>query len=687
MLNKCSGSLTLLAVRRFCGPCRRLHYHKDNPNNINIAKNLLNNNIQARCSTNEASWKLAQKELDLKIREYEQKLKDVKLNDINKKSPLNIPDEVWTKFISEVNSYDKEKENHLSTGNHELRRTTPLKIGPLLLTRIGLLKSKNTASNNYSVDHIVSNLANDNTLLNRQVSTEEWNSHLRHLLNIPKCFLGVDIVEIVNFFNYLPQTVISKSSLEIWKAVEESGMKVMPDLLVLLMESTNASGDFRKTVQLYHLYQKSNAPPNGLVYQSYAIALSSLGKHKDLVALYSEQKSVSITPSKDFLNACIKAFSRTKEFTKAWEVFNFMKFTATSISPSAETYGLMIQICSSQYNPEKALDLYNEMKLRPIDPLTPTTFVINNLIHALATDVRFQTVAFSLLQDLSHYGLRPNHSTLYELIRLIAYSGKLDYMKDILDNFWVRQKLLPSILKVEQIFHFIFRALISAEVQTSSVTPDYTHFKEEVRKIIDSSKEPLIPFLKRSTLTENDLFLNAIYTFEYAKRKFPEALNSRLVTDFLNIFLERGSVQLFKEIYQLEFREMSTMEGSSMKVAKITLTYIYAIKLALLFNDFEFGYAAWQEYWHCKIHKLLPKEDASYEQKVVLLTLSLLSKNKHTSLARSLLLSHLDKGWTWNKHSLGFMRKMCSVMNDQATVYLIDSITNEIGINQRFTRK
>lgn len=85
MLNKCSGSLTLLAVRRFCGPCRRLHYHKDNPNNINIAKNLLNNNIQARCSTNEASWKLAQKELDLKIREYEQKLKDVKLNDINKK--------------------------------------------------------------------------------------------------------------------------------------------------------------------------------------------------------------------------------------------------------------------------------------------------------------------------------------------------------------------------------------------------------------------------------------------------------------------------------------------------------------------------------------------------------------------------------------------------------------------------
>ncbi|EPY52874.1 group I intron splicing factor [Schizosaccharomyces cryophilus OY26] len=409
-----------------------------------------------------------------------------------------------------------------------------------------------------------------------------------------------------------------------------------------------------------------------------AIALTQLERYDELMELVQRYQNEMKLPEHSFLSVCLGSFCKAQMTQQAMSLFDYMKFVSINTAPDNRDYDSLIYLCAIQKRPEKALELYNDMIKRPINPLKPTELTINNLIHALSADKKYHPFAFAYLSEFSKFGLTPNAQTSFELLRFAAQSGNVNALKNLYSEYWVQSPVLPKICSIERLFNFAYRAYANANVQESSVIPSFDRIREIAKKNLGEDESYRLPFGLRNISTKSDLFYAAVYTREYTKKYHPEVVTKTSLS-YLNVFSTQKNLELFKHVYSTEFCQPDFIEKLDTEKQFITkrniLVYYFAIYVSIQCNDFIFGYGAWQDYYRYKDTGIIPADLKGYEQKITTLMISLFSKHGFLELARKLLVASLNQGWEWTPHSLGHLRRLATLKKDHATVQLIDGIT------------
>ncbi|WBW73647.1 mitochondrial PPR repeat protein Ppr3 [Schizosaccharomyces osmophilus] len=633
--------------------------------------------LKSRCfASNVASLEAAQQELDRKFKELEGNVETIRQSQVNKWPSLNLSEQEIEQALYSIEQEGK-SDNDVATSN-ELKGLpdATFYLGPILSKRLQLHHNEKEAKNSLVV------IGEDRKYLKFVVENkkklEAWNQKVVALLADPNCFQGVSKLHVESFVTALPTTLKVKHMQQILKNLENTDLGLWRELCYQFMVACNRKKMFSASLNLLEQYNSIDSSVHSDLCRAEAFALSRLGLYSEFTKLIERyQKEVKIFEH-SFFSVCLVSFCKAQMTSQALSLFDYMKFVSVNTAPNEIDYNSLIYHCAVQKRPEKALELYNDMIKRPINPLRPTELTINNLIHALSTEKKYHFLAFAYLSEFTKFGLAPNARTSYELLRLAAQSGNINAIKNLYSQYWANSQVLSKICSVERLFNFAYKAYANATTKDSSVIPSLDKIRESVIRNLEEDESFSSPFGLRKISTKSDLFYAAVYTREYTKKYHPEIVTKTSLS-FLNIFSTQQNLELFTSVYLTEFSQPDFAEKEDLENHFITqrniLAYYFAIYVSLRCDDFILGYRAWQEYYLHKDKGIIPSELKGYEQKITTLMISLFSKHGYLELARKLLVASLNQGWDWTPHSLGHLRKLASLKKDQATVQLIDGIT------------
>ncbi|EPX72549.1 group I intron splicing factor [Schizosaccharomyces octosporus yFS286] len=627
-----------------------------------------------RFASNVASLKAAQQELDQRIKQLEGNLETIRKNQLNK---LHFPRFSEQDIEQALYSIEQQEESDSNSTTLNVQKSLPgaaFYLGPVLSKRLQLDHYENEVLNSLVV--VEKDSQNLNLVGKSKGKLKAWNKKVLALLADPNCFQGVSKSQIENFVKIIPTTLKVGYMEQILKNLENSNLGVWHELCYQFMVACNGKRLFSKSLKLLEQYKKTDSNVHSDLCHAEAFALSRLGLYSELPKLINLYQTEVKEFEHSFFSLCLGSFCKAQMTSQAFSLFDFMKFVSVNTAPNENDYNSLIHLCAVQKKPEKALELYNDMTKRPINPLRPTELTINNLIHALSTQKIYHPLAFAYLSEFTKFGLAANAQTSYELLRLAAQSGNINALKNLYNQYWIDNPILPKICSVERLFNFAYKAYANTTTEESLVIPSLDRIRENAIRNLDEGERS--PFGSRNISTKSDLFYAAVFTREYTKKYHPEIVTKTSLS-FLNVFSTQQNLELFKGVYSTEFSQPDSSEKTQLENNFITqrniIAYYFAIYVSLHCDNFVFGYSTWQEYYLHKDMGIIPPDLKGYEQKITTLMISLFSKHGYLELARKLLIASLNEGWEWTPRSLGYLRKLASLKKDQATVQLIDGIT------------
>lgn len=166
-------------------------------------------------------------------------------------------------------------------------------------------------------------------------------------------------------------------------------------------------------------------------YSSQALSFESmnyfLAKFKD---------DYGITPNRENYTTIIQFYTKMDLGKQAWDAFDTMKFLSKSHEPDVVTYNSVLHLCNKERDYARAIDLYQEMIDRKLEPTALTLNILaKTLARASADPVTSENKAESLrllgwkyiheIEDRfrSNHTETPFHHTSEAMMALAAYDG------------------------------------------------------------------------------------------------------------------------------------------------------------------------------------------------------------------------------------------------------------------------
>lgn len=145
-----------------------------------------------------------------------------------------------------------------------------------------------------------------------------------------------------------------------------------------------------------------------------------------------------ITPNKENYTTIIQFYTKKGLTKQAWDAFDTMKFLSKSHEPDAVTYNSVLHLCNADRDYARAIDLYQEMMDRNVEPTVQTLSILaKTLARASSDPVTSENKAESLrlmgwkyiheIDDKyrTNHKEMPFYYTLEAMMALAAYDGDL----------------------------------------------------------------------------------------------------------------------------------------------------------------------------------------------------------------------------------------------------------------------
>ncbi|QLL32946.1 hypothetical protein HG536_0D04680 [Torulaspora globosa] len=199
-----------------------------------------------------------------------------------------------------------------------------------------------------------------------------------------------------------------------------------------LLERYDASREMASNVP--EKYQMSQFILNACI--SYSSKLLSFEDMNFFLAKF--KNDYGITPNKENYTAIIQFYTKKGLKKQAWDAFDTMKFLSKAHEPDVVTYNSVLHLCNVDRDYARAIDLYQEMIDRNLEPTAQTLSILaKTLARASADPVTSENKAESLrlmgwkyiheIDDKyrTNHKEMPFYYTLEAMMALAAYDGDL----------------------------------------------------------------------------------------------------------------------------------------------------------------------------------------------------------------------------------------------------------------------
>ncbi|KAI5956992.1 CCM1 [Candida jiufengensis] len=283
------------------------------------------------------------------------------------------------------------------------------------------------------------------------------------------------------------------------------------------------------------------------VYETMICAYTKFGNMNKVEQLLKEMKLNKLEISRSILTSILQGYIfYEKDFNKALETFDAMKFLSTTTQPNSRTYTDMIIACVMNKKIEKALDLYQEM-------LDHRLKINQNTLAALAKGCskskQFSSKSWDFIFNIYDQGISPNLQTIECMLNISGLEGDVDLSRALF------QKLAESgsITSKSIVFLMMSYSNYSPTKKVNKIMENDRGrlFRENMIEKVDFfALQNDFPFLPVKHLSSDQLVLaesSALITFIVEFR--PELISYQLVSCFLNIILNLGTFDQFKTTY------------------------------------------------------------------------------------------------------------------------------------------
>lgn len=154
------------------------------------------------------------------------------------------------------------------------------------------------------------------------------------------------------------------------------------------------------------------------------------------------KKDYGITPNRENYTTIIQFYVKFGVSKQAWNVFDTMKFLSKSHAPDVTTYNSVLHLCDRERDYAKAIDLYEEMLDKQLQPSIQTLNIMaKTMARASADNVISEGKADSLrllgwkyihsLEDTFNHTKHETHfyHTLEAMMALAAYDGDIGFAR------------------------------------------------------------------------------------------------------------------------------------------------------------------------------------------------------------------------------------------------------------------
>ncbi|RCK55490.1 Mitochondrial group I intron splicing factor CCM1 [Candida viswanathii] len=237
-----------------------------------------------------------------------------------------------------------------------------------------------------------------------------------------------------------------------------------------------------------------------------------------------------------------------KDHKKALEVFDSMKFLSKGTAPDAGAYADIMKSCVTDHNVEKALDLYQEMQDKLIQP---NEQVLATLAMGCAKTRLHRTQAWDFLFQIYDRGWTPTLATFETMLQVSARDGDLELTRAIFYKAIETRSVTPTAFVALMMAYSKY--VLSTERETPyliSLTEKGRLFKQNITGNVDF-RVPVnnFPFLPSSEIHDAKFVLaESSAVWAYAMMH-----NSKLVShpyaaaSYLEIAINFGKFEDFRD--------------------------------------------------------------------------------------------------------------------------------------------
>ncbi|KAI5963207.1 uncharacterized protein KGF55_002999 [Candida pseudojiufengensis] len=385
---------------------------------------------------------------------------------------------------------------------------------------------------------------------NDQTTSTYWDLIVSQL-QIGDGFLNISSSAINNFIKCIPLRELKRLLPVFQKIFSSKNTPIPKNTQFLFFKSLATGGNISENdIQLMEKYFENFATNKELkldIYETMICAYTKCGEMTKVEKLLKEMRLNKIEISKSIFTSILQGYIfYEKDFNKALETFDAMKFLSSSTRPTHRTYTDMIVACVMNRKIEKALDLYNEMLDNKME-------INQNILAALArgcsSSKQFASKSWEYIFKIYENGISPNLHTFECMLHMSGLEGDVDLSRALF------QKLVEagSVTSKSIVFLMMSYSNFSNTGKNSKIMQSDRGrlFRHNIIEKVDFMK-PIteFPFLPVKSLSTNELILaesSALVSFIIDNRI--RMLSYQLVSCFLNILIKFGTFDQFKTVY------------------------------------------------------------------------------------------------------------------------------------------
>lgn len=412
------------------------------------------------------------------------------------------------------------------------------------------------------------------------------------------------------------------------------------NIFIASLIQADVNDELVKRVEDYVDYLRQHNKEGNLSKATYELLITTYGKSNEVAKMevvLQEMQKKNIDMSRNlFSNLLATSVYKTKDHKQAIAIFDSMCFLSNQTKPGTRAYQDIIVSYVNNDDIEKALDLYQEMMTGKV-PLNQKILVA--LARGCTSRRELRVKAWDFMFEVYNQGWEPTFETYEYILYLAARDGDVALARALYN------KLHLSDSVSERAFAFLLlsysKSPISKDDLDVSPLPITVHDKGRIfrRNILadsgistleNPSKNPLpfLPFLDLHSAQQIMAESSALWAHTLIFN--PSFINEDCCNTFLNIAAEFGTLEEFIDrfdnftyldtkgisssdpnvIIEEEEEEIVTKSTNSItkspilteillrnqkKVARSTLSYVVALKVAAKFKNYAFGQKIWSE--------------------------------------------------------------------------------------------
>lgn len=494
---------------------------------------------------------------------------------------------------------------------------------------------------------------------------QDWNMVIAQLVQSGG-LKGISQVDARDFVLSIPPKYLVHIIPQIEELFQQADLKVSNKIINSFMRAlsyqSHVSDQTMLVIEHYCTKIRQNSGSDVLPRESYEVLIQAYGKNNNMNQInkiLTEMKKNGISASANvFNNVLTTCVYKAKDHKQAVEVFDTMKFMSQATKPGTRAYQDIIVSYVNNDDIERALDLYMEMVTHKIE-------LNQNILVALARGCTSRDIlkfkAWDFMFEIHNRNWTPTINTYEYMLYLASKDGDLALTRALY------AKLVISNSTSLRAFGFMMLAYSKCKFNQNSFQPPTIMNHERGRKfrknILDdsviTSPEGCLPFLPLGNLTSKEEVLAESSAFwGYTLMTAPHFISSQTATTYLNIVNEHGNLSDFIDRYESStyldktglpqdrqivieepnednvptdlakpdlqkiYEETSIVkspiltnvpeETTLLKVPRVSLTYVVALKAAGKFRNFKFAQRIWSErgdFRKTQLFKSLPKSE------------------------------------------------------------------------------